>query len=83
MPVIPAELLLDELEELEDPPLVLPVVPLVPAALLSPFPLELLLTDSLSDSPESGGVRASSPADAVGDSGWASGACCGCRQKRL
>lgn len=76
MPVVPAELLLDELEELEDPPLVLPVVPLVPVVLLSPLPLELLLTDSLSDSPESGGVRASSPADAVGDSGWANGACC-------
>lgn len=43
---------------------------------VSPLPLELLLTDSLSDSPESGGVRASSPADAVGDSGWARGACC-------
>ena len=64
---------LDEEEELfllEVPP-PLTVVTVV----VSPLPLELLLTDSLSDSPESGGVRASSPADAVGDSGWARGAC--------
>ncbi|TNN37149.1 hypothetical protein EYF80_052693 [Liparis tanakae] len=67
----PADPLLEELDEEEELFLASDPPPLAAgaAAAASPLPLELLLTDSLSDSPESGGVRASSPADAVGDSG--------------
>lgn len=74
---VPVDPQLDELDEEEELFLAKHVPPLTAdPVVVSPLPLELLLTDSLSDSPESGGVRTSSPADAVGDSGWARGACC-------